>query len=180
MVEHDVPLGRQMRLPSVPWRIVQPEVRVIPHRDRHRLHPHVLDRRFDLQLAVRQPVRHSQVVREGELRHQLRMPPELDPARHVRRRLLRHPPQRREVQQPVDRQPVAVAPQVAEIRIQPVALAIHEVFVAVDAIRPRSEERDAAQRRRRLERLDAVEGKPEDVPALHLHFVRHVANGGDD
>ena len=114
---------------------------MIPQRYRHRLGGLVAQRGLDFQHAIFEPIRHLHRVGERELRHQVRIFPEFQAAGDARRLCIRlelhHLPARGEGQQAMNRLLVAVAADVAEIRIQQIFPAVHPIGILVEAIGPR-------------------------------------------
>jgi hypothetical protein len=85
-------------------------------------------------------------------------------------------PERGEGQETVDGLAVVVAADVAEVGVEQELLAVGPVGIVIQAVGPRREERNAAEGLARLELGGTVERGPEDVLAVHLHFVRDVAD----
>ena len=80
----------------------------------------------------------------------------------------------------MDRPLMVVAAQVAEGGVEQVVAAVGPIGVAVDAVGPRRQKRDAAQHGLARQLTRSVVGKPQEVLAGRLDFVCHVADGGRD
>ncbi len=92
----------------------------------------------------------------------------------------RHLPGGSEKQQAVNRQAVAIAPDLCRFRIQQVALAVGPICVAVQAIRPRSQERDAGLRGFPLPVWERCRRRHENRLTIHSQVVSDVADRGAD
>ena len=123
-------------------------------------------------------------MREGKLRHQLRVAPEFQAAGHARGTFagfeLRHFPVRRKQQQAVDRLLILIAPQIAQIGVQQVLLAVGIKRILIQAVGPRREKRHAAERRLGFQLGQTFERRPQDVLPVDLHVVSDVADGRHD
>ncbi len=90
---------------------------------------------------------HRDGVSEGKLRHPTRILPEFQPAGHLGALFiplhLRHLPSRSEEQEPMNGQPMVIAPDLDRRRVQLIAFSVGPVSVSIQAIGPRPKKRYA-------------------------------------
>src|ERR1700724_3778889 len=88
--------------------------------------------------AAIEPMGHRDGVSEGELRHPFRVLPELQPAGHLCALLialhLGHLPSRSKEQEPMNGQPIVIAPDLARRWIQLIAFSVGPVSASIQAM----------------------------------------------
>src|SRR5678815_3629533 len=72
------------------------------------------------------------------------------------------------------------AADVPQLHVEGIALSIRVERLLIEAVGPRTDERNAAQPRARLELLDRLVRPPEDLVSFHFHRERDVADTGQD
>ena len=148
-----------------------------PHRNRHRLLRPVDHRHAHLKRARRQPMSHLVRMRNRPVRHQLRMLPELQPAGHMGRFLIRltlhHFPGRRCREHSMNRYPIPIAANRIERHIEHVPLPVSPKPLR-HPIRPGRQKRNSVQRPVRFQPRRVIERHMQNILTMHQHPDRAI------